>query len=708
MSETQTGTAVAAPTRQQFKDIGKVDSLKELFEHPGFRKRIAEAAGKTLDPDRLLRMFQYAVQKQPKLAKVNPLSLMGIFISLSWLGLEPNTPLGLAHVLPFDVNKWNPQTRKREYLRTDANMIIGYQGYYDLIMRTDKVKDLECDVVWAGDEFEYERGSNKRLIHRPKNRAHDPKEEPVYAYMFARLLNGGEVFEVLTRADVHHHRARSQAFRSAMYAHDDAVKSGKDPMRDSRYADTPWIRDPIPMFRKTALRAGQVWVPKTVEVAAAVALDAVADRGEVDFSKVIDGSVIVDGGYEALEHEQTIDAGAAFGMRDGEGEPDPVVVGNQDVGQQQTGQTQQQAPPAGTAQTAPAAGQAAAGQAAEKTTRQPAAARRQAAQANPGPAQGASAPVSQPASTSQEEPPADRWGDEGVGQQQQANTPAPPRSEGGGRIGFVPTAEDQPVQQRPAVDQTQPKPEDGPGEFYLCDENGEPVADGNGYTNAVWAARGFMHLWENSTNRRTLLEMNADTLDEIKQTPKAADILLGMLDDGLDGSGEGQATGAAINWFVDVPTTPSGKPHYPNYIAAVKAHLAANVHTEADRNAWVAANMPTYETFPPATQVGISRQIAARCEAAGIPLPPLVDEQIQRTPRAATQQQPTAPATDKDLAQAQYQVGLIRGMTSAADIDVHRTSMMTKALLDRFDRERPELAHMIRTAGQTRRAELLG
>ena len=308
MSESK---VVAPPRRADFVPLSKVTNLQELFNHPEFKSRIAQAAPKHMQPERLLRTFVTAVQKTPKLMQVNPLSMIGACITLAALGLEPNTPLQHAHLIPFDVTKYNPGTREREYVRTDVQVIIGYSGYLDLIYRSDKIKDIECELIYKSDvdekRFSAERGSNKHLRHTPLVGLRDPKDEIVGAYCYASLASGGEVFEIMSLADIHRIRARSQGFISAMYAHDDAVKKNKDPMKDPRYRDAPWIKDFEPMTRKTVLRAAQKWLPKSIEMSAAITIDGHAETGEIDFSKIMDAGQVMEGAYE-LTHDESVQA----------------------------------------------------------------------------------------------------------------------------------------------------------------------------------------------------------------------------------------------------------------------------------------------------------------------------------------------------------------------------------------------------------------
>ena len=297
--------AVAPPKRQDFVPLNKVANLAELFQHPDFKNRIASAAPKHFNAERLLRTMVTATQKTPKLLAVNPMSMLGACITIAALGLEPNTPLQHAHLIPFDVNKWNKETRKREFVRTDVQVIIGYPGYLDLIYRNDKVVDVHCDIFYedeiASGAFSYSHGSKKHLHHKPSTKTREPGEQIAGAYMYAKLANGGEVFEVLNLAQIHRARARSQGFKSAMYAHDDAVKSNKDPMKDSRYADAPWIKDFETMAKKTVLRAGQKWVPKSVELAAAMTIDGEAEDVTIDFGSISSPEQVLDGTFETVD-----------------------------------------------------------------------------------------------------------------------------------------------------------------------------------------------------------------------------------------------------------------------------------------------------------------------------------------------------------------------------------------------------------------------
>lgn len=308
MSDEKKQVAVP-PKRSDFVPLNKVPNLSDLFAHPDFRDRIAKAAPKYFNAERLLRTMVQSCQKTPKLNDVSPMSMLGACITVAALGLEPNTPLQYSHLIPFEVNKWNAETRKRDYVRTDVQVIIGYQGYLELIYRNDKIKSVECDVFYEDDiksgRFRYSRGSKRELIHNlDPSIIRDPATPIAGAYMFVELQNGGTVFEVMSLADLHRSRARSQGYQAAMFARDQAIKANKDPLKDKRYADAPWIKDEIQMCKKTVLRIGQKWVPKTIELASALTIDGEAEDVTIDFSTVTSADNVFDGTYETVETEQ--------------------------------------------------------------------------------------------------------------------------------------------------------------------------------------------------------------------------------------------------------------------------------------------------------------------------------------------------------------------------------------------------------------------
>jgi recombination protein RecT len=195
---------------------------------------IAQALPKHLNADRMCRIALTALRTTPKLAECTPASFLGSIIQASQLGLEVNTPLGQAYLIPF---------------KQTCQLIIGYQGMMDLARRSGQVRAIYAFAVFDGDRFSYSLGLNPTVEHAPAGVTRDPKKI-THVYAVAKLLDGEPVFTVLTRADVEAARARSLAKNSG-----------------------PWVTDYEAMAVKTAVRRLFKWLPKSAEMAIAASVD---------------------------------------------------------------------------------------------------------------------------------------------------------------------------------------------------------------------------------------------------------------------------------------------------------------------------------------------------------------------------------------------------------------------------------------------------
>lgn len=207
-----------------------VDMLEKM------KPAIAQALPKHISAERIARIALTAVRSNPALAKCSPQSFLGSLLQASQLGLEVNTPLGQAYLIPYnDV----------------CTLVIGYQGMIDLSRRSGMVKAIYAHPVFQGDTFNYELGLEPKLQHKPC-------EEPgdlTHVYAVARLTDGEPIFTVLTKRDVERYRNRSRAKSSG-----------------------PWMTDYVAMALKTSVRRLFRWLPKSAEQALAVSIDEAAER----------------------------------------------------------------------------------------------------------------------------------------------------------------------------------------------------------------------------------------------------------------------------------------------------------------------------------------------------------------------------------------------------------------------------------------------
>lgn len=197
---------------------------------------IAKALPKQISFERFSRIAMTAVRQNPKLQLCSPMSFLGALMQSAQLGLEPNTPLGQAYIIPYG---------------NEATFQIGYQGLLDLAYRTNQYKSIYAVAVYENDQFEYEEGLERKLAHIP---ASIPVGEPIYYYAVYHLINGGYGFAVMSRDQIIIHRNKYSA----------AAKSGRS---------SPWDTDFDSMAKKTVLKQALKYAPKSVEFGLALAAD---------------------------------------------------------------------------------------------------------------------------------------------------------------------------------------------------------------------------------------------------------------------------------------------------------------------------------------------------------------------------------------------------------------------------------------------------
>lgn len=234
------------------KPLKEIRTVGELFDNEEAKGRMRQIAAKHISPERMMRVLANAVRTTPKLAQCQPLTLLGSLMTCASLGIEPNTPLGHAYLIPF---------------KTDVNLIIGYRGLIDLARRSGHITSIIADVHYSDDDhWLYQKGADPKLEHTP-----GPKDESaskLHAYAVAMLKGGGSQFEVLHWAQVERIRNSSNGYKTA-------IKYGKK--------DTPWIAYPDEMAKKTAIRALAKYLPLSIEFMTAVAVDGEAG-GAADFA----------------------------------------------------------------------------------------------------------------------------------------------------------------------------------------------------------------------------------------------------------------------------------------------------------------------------------------------------------------------------------------------------------------------------------------
>lgn len=195
--------------------------------------QIRKALPSVITPERFTRMVLTALSSSPKLQACTPMSFMGAMMQAAQLGVEPNTPLGQAYLIPYGGL---------------CQFQLGYKGLIDLAYRSGEVSSIQAHEVHENDTFEYEYGLEPKLRHVPAQTDRGPV---TFYYAVLKLKNGGVGFEVMSREDV-------ETF---------ARKKSK------AYNNGPWKTDFDEMAKKTVLKKVLKYAPLKTEFARAVASD---------------------------------------------------------------------------------------------------------------------------------------------------------------------------------------------------------------------------------------------------------------------------------------------------------------------------------------------------------------------------------------------------------------------------------------------------
>ena len=273
----QGATAVAV------KDMKPKDQVKHLLEQN--KHVIAQALPRHMNPERLMRVAVTSITGNPGLLECYVPTLIGGIIQCSQMGLEPNTVLGHAYLIPFYNN---------DKKRKDAQVIIGYKGLIDLARRSGQITSIAAHAVHKNDVFEYEYGLTEKLRHVP---AEGDRGEVTHFYAVAHMKDGGHAFEVMPAAVVN--QIRDQA----------AIKNrAKRDEQGNPIIKGPWRDHFEEMGRKTAIRRLAKYLPLSVELATAVAMDDTAARGEgQNLDGVLDGDYTVSMAVDPDTGEMTQD-----------------------------------------------------------------------------------------------------------------------------------------------------------------------------------------------------------------------------------------------------------------------------------------------------------------------------------------------------------------------------------------------------------------
>lgn len=241
--------------------LTKSMSIADLIK--AMEPQIKKALPAVLTPERFTRMALSALNTNPKLNECTQMSFLSALMNAAQLGLEPNTPLGQAYLIPFN-NKGT----------LECTFQVGYKGLLDLAYRNPQMQIVSCEEVYENDEFQYELGLNPRLIHKP---ALSNRGEVKCFYAVFKLSNGGYGFKIMSKEEIDAHaKEYSKAF-------------------GTNYS--PWTTNYISMAKKTVLKQALKYAPLKTDFRKALSTDETIKTELAEDMSEIHGEYIWDAEY---------------------------------------------------------------------------------------------------------------------------------------------------------------------------------------------------------------------------------------------------------------------------------------------------------------------------------------------------------------------------------------------------------------------------
>jgi recombination protein RecT len=222
---------------------------------------IKKALPSVITPERFTRMVLSAISVNPQLGSCTPSSFLGAMMSAAQLGLEPNTPLGQAYILPY---------KNKGVL--EAQFQLGYKGLIDLAYRSGEVEVVQAHIVYENDEFTCEYGLEPKLTHVPADRE---RGNPIKVYAMFKTKSGGYGFEVMSIEDVKQHAQKYSKSYSSNYS--------------------PWTTNFEEMAKKTVLKKCLKYAPLKSDFVRGVVQDG-SIKNEISEDMYEVSNVVVDDG----------------------------------------------------------------------------------------------------------------------------------------------------------------------------------------------------------------------------------------------------------------------------------------------------------------------------------------------------------------------------------------------------------------------------
>lgn len=193
-------------TTDEKKALRPVDAFKKVLTGDNQREQITAQLPTGVNVDRFIRTAMTVVSMNPDLLTCTMPSLMGSIMLAAKDGLLPDGKEAVIQV--YNCNVAGPN--KPPAYEKQAQYMPMVRGLINILYRTGDVAMVDGVAVRAKDVFEYERGDQPRIVHKPYMGAEDAGPV-IAAYCIIKLNNGEVKREVMNARDIAAVRAMSKS-----------------------------------------------------------------------------------------------------------------------------------------------------------------------------------------------------------------------------------------------------------------------------------------------------------------------------------------------------------------------------------------------------------------------------------------------------------------------------------------------------------------
>lgn len=191
--------------------------------------QIAAACPSEVNINRVVNFANLAIAGNDKLRNCTRSSFLRALIECVTIGLEPNTPLDHAWLIPY---------------ANEVKFQVGYKGLITLAYRSNRIDNIMSVCVFKEEHFKHTAGFEPKIDHEPRYDIERSEHTLEYVYSYAHIKGSSRpVYVVLSKKELDTYRARSKAEQKGWHS--------------------PWKTDPLPMYLKVGFIRVCTFLPKS-------------------------------------------------------------------------------------------------------------------------------------------------------------------------------------------------------------------------------------------------------------------------------------------------------------------------------------------------------------------------------------------------------------------------------------------------------------